>query len=98
MKTHLIQSLRQLDELSDGLGILQALLQSLELLSSLDSLRLSGSDRDDVLARRDRKDVQLVVEDEAVVTRSEGEDESLVESRDDRRVRVRSVSSVDVLR
>lgn len=97
MQTYLIQRLRQLHQLSNGFCVLQALLESFELLSSLDSLGLSDGDGDDVLSGGDGKDVELVVEDEAVVAGSERKDEPLVEPRNDGRVRVGSVSSVDIL-
>ena len=51
----------------------------------------------DVLATGDGQDVEFVIEDKAVVARTKGEDEALVETSDDGVVRGCTVSGVNVL-
>lgn len=98
-RLRLVDGPGELDEVPGGLGVGELGLELLELRRGL-VLGFPGGVRDggDVFAPRDGEDVQLVVEDEAVLAGTEGEDESLVEACDDGVVGGGAVPGVDVLR
>lgn len=90
----LVERARLGDNLPDSLGVLQSLLErpQLGLAFCLAPLSLSGRaaysdssigvERDDILARRDGQDVELIVDDEARRVVTEGQEETLVETSD----------------
>lgn len=74
----MVEGFREFDKLANRLGIRKALLQILQLRLdlSLSAIFLEGLD---VFSAGDRENVEFVIENEAIVTRAERQDEPLVE-------------------
>lgn len=96
---HLIDGFGKLREGSDYLHAIETLLHVLELFGfplSSPILGFSLTYRD-VFSLRERKNIELVIEEQAVRTCSERKDETLVESRLHELMRIRPVSRVHIL-
>ena len=93
----MVQSLRKLHELANGFCVRETVLEvfQLRLGFGLPALFFYWFD---ILAPGYGEDVQFVIEDKAIVARTEGKDEAFVEACDDGVMGRGTIPSVNILR